>query len=731
MQRRKWVGCRLGRFEVLSVLGSGGMGVVLEACDTTIGRRVALKVLDERLASDASILQRFVSEARAAGRLTHPNVLTLYDVAQAEGVHFLVLELADQGSADDLLRRTGPLPAKRATEVLLQAAHGLVAAHDAGLVHRDLKPGNLLVTADGTIKLGDFGVAKYSPSDSLSLTRDGQLIGTPHYMSPEQCAGNPVDVRSDIYSLGATYYTLLTGNVPYADAESLVSIVHAHCLAERPDPTTVIPTVPPECSRIVRRAMSIKPEDRFQTIEELIAALQRWLNHGDAIPEVAPNRLEALIPRRIAIASGLLVAGGLAAAALRATGNNSPKKQPKATPVPIVPTTKPPLRIGILHSLTGNLSPCEEPVVDGYTLAIESINEQGGIDGQLIEPVSVDGQSRPSEFVSRARELILDEKVAVLFGGGSSACRRALVPLLESRNHLLVYPFTSEGAEASPNILHLGGVPSQTVLPCVQWAHSFYGCRRFYLVGSNSIRGRIISEMVGDILMGFGITPVGEAFIPPGSTNLAAVTDALIDAEPDAVLNLLAGTSQQAFVTLLEQQGLEISHYSAGMQEILPLSQAESPLHRFAVGTYFQTLPGIQNRRFIKDFRERFGARRVINSAIESAYAGVHLWAQAVLAASTTDPVEIRQAMSHQSYAAPGGPISIDAATGFAHRQSLIGEYRPDGNYEIVYRSSRALSPDSYPASRSEAEWRALLDSLHSEWGGRWEATSGSPILFH
>jgi urea transport system substrate-binding protein len=477
--------------------------------------------------------------------------------------------------------------------------------------------------------------------------------------------------------------------------------------------------------------MSIVPEDRYQSIEELIASLQRISKQDPPLPEPVPHRLDAPIPRRVAIATGLLVAGGLAAAAMRGTRDYGPNKSPNATPALIVPNRKPSLRVGILHSLTGNLSPSEEPVIAGYTLAIETINQQGGINGQLIEPIIVDGRSRPAEFVTRARELILNEKVCVLFGGGSSACRRAMIPLLENREHLLVYPFASEGIEASPNVLHLGGVPSQTILPCVQWAHSFHGCRRFYLVGSNSVRGRVASEMVRDVLLGFGITPVGEAFVPLGATTMPEVAEALIAAEPDAVLDLLSGTSQQAFMTLLEEQGLEISHYSAGIQELLPLSQPESPLHRFAVGTYFQALPGIQNRRFIKDFRDRFGARRVINSAIESAYAAVHLWAQGVSGVSTSNPIEVRQAMCEQVYDAPGGTISFDAASGFAHRQSLIGEYRPNGNYEIVYRSSRALSPEPFPPSRSPAEWQSLLDSLHSEWGGRWAAASGSPILFH
>jgi serine/threonine protein kinase len=231
------------------------MGVVYEAEDTLLKRRVAVKLLAPGHLADAEAVQRFLREARAAARLNHAHVVTIHEVDRVGEIYYLVMELVRGGSVHDLLKRSGPRPWPQATRMIVDACRGLEVAHAAGLIHRDIKPSNLLCTDQGVIKLADFGLAKVVGPASAGLTTSGGVIGTPHYMSPEQWRGERVDARSDLYSLGATYYELLTGKRPFA-ADNVVGIQFAHCGSPVPDPRAIDPAIPEACPVIIRRAMA-------------------------------------------------------------------------------------------------------------------------------------------------------------------------------------------------------------------------------------------------------------------------------------------------------------------------------------------------------------------------------------------------------------------------------------------------------------------------------------------
>lgn len=262
------------------------MSQVYEAEHILLQRRVALKVLPRSLARDKQTLKRFVREAKLASRLNHPNVVALYEIGQHHGIYYLVLEYVSGGSAEDFLRKRGPFHWRDATQIMAEVCRGLIAAHLAGLIHRDIKPGNIVRSKeDGTVKLADFGLAKSQESNE-GLTSIGLAVGTPHYMSPEQCQGQAVDERSDIYSMGATYFALLTGKPPF-EAEPPLAVMYKHITEPVPDPRTILPSIDERCVPIIQRAMAKRPKERYMTAAELLYDLDAILKNTS---ETSPRK---------------------------------------------------------------------------------------------------------------------------------------------------------------------------------------------------------------------------------------------------------------------------------------------------------------------------------------------------------------------------------------------------------------------------------------------------------
>ncbi len=265
----------LGPYQIAGLIGEGGMGAVYRAKDTRLGRDVAIKVLTNVTLSDRERLLRFEQEARATGMLNHPNLLTIYDVGRdSEGSPFLVSELLEGETLSNRLIR-GALSPRKAVDAALQMANGLAAAHDKGIVHRDLKPDNLFLTRDGRLKILDFGIAKLNatksgegPAFEVAATEPGMVLGTVGYMSPEQVRGELVDHRSDIFSLGAIFYEMLTGNRAFK-RNSGIETLGAILKEDPPELTEVLPNVPPAVERLVRRCLEKDRELRFQSARDL------------------------------------------------------------------------------------------------------------------------------------------------------------------------------------------------------------------------------------------------------------------------------------------------------------------------------------------------------------------------------------------------------------------------------------------------------------------------------
>ena len=272
-----------GRYQVLRKLGAGGMANVYLAEDQELGRRVAIKILNERHANDEQFVERFRREAKNAAALSHPNIVSIYDRGEAEGTYYIAMEYLDGRSLKELIVGHGPAPVKIAVEYARQILSALRFAHLKGSVHRDIKPHNVLVDSDGRVKVTDFGIARAGASQ---MTEAGSIVGTAQYLSPEQARGAAVDQRSDLYSLGIVLYELLTGTVPFS-GDTPVEIAMKHLSQVPEPPSTRRPDVPHELDLVVMRALAKNPDDRYQSAEEMDADLERVAGGGPVTPETA------------------------------------------------------------------------------------------------------------------------------------------------------------------------------------------------------------------------------------------------------------------------------------------------------------------------------------------------------------------------------------------------------------------------------------------------------------
>ena len=312
----------ISHFQVVEKIGEGGMGLVYRAHDDRLDRDIAIKVLPDAVSRDPDRLRRFKHEARAAGALNHPNILTVYDIGDHDGQPFIVTELLKGDTLHTVIPQKG-LPPERATELAMQIAAGLAAAHEAGIVHRDLKPSNIFVTRDGYLKILDFGLAKLKASagpdsETAVLTEEstatGTILGTVGYMSPEQVRGQTTDTRTDIFSFGCVLYELLSGQRAFSG--STPADVISALLSEQPEDSAVVnPEVPEELARLVMRCLEKRPEDRFQSVRDVLHALED-LSVARRLPQAPPTKQRWLTPRRTAFAGFGLVIAALAVAYL-------------------------------------------------------------------------------------------------------------------------------------------------------------------------------------------------------------------------------------------------------------------------------------------------------------------------------------------------------------------------------------------------------------------------------
>ncbi|MCU0722734.1 MAG: serine/threonine protein kinase, partial [Planctomycetes bacterium] len=263
---------KISGYDILEKIGEGGLGTVYKARQVSMGRIIALKVLHPQWVEDEEFRKRFLLEARIVGKLSHTNLIQVFDVGKERGYYFFSMEFVDGETVDTILEREGPLPMERAIDITTQILRAIQYISRFNLVHRDIKPGNILMTSTGIAKLGDFGFVKSQSDIEKELGMEGMGLGTPDYISPEQAMGDAnIDWRSDIYSLGATLYHMVTGSLPYDGSSS--AIMEKHIRARIPDPREIVATLPDALCHIIEKMMAKKPEDRYQDFRDLFEDL--------------------------------------------------------------------------------------------------------------------------------------------------------------------------------------------------------------------------------------------------------------------------------------------------------------------------------------------------------------------------------------------------------------------------------------------------------------------------
>lgn len=384
-----------------------------------------------------------------------------------------------------------------------------------------------------------------------------------------------------------------------------------------------------------------------------------------------------------------------------------------------------PIRVGILHSRTGAMAISERSMIDAEVLELERLNARGGLLGRPIEWVIADGRSDWPTFAREAKRLIQEEKVEVILGCWTSASRKSVRPIVEQYNHLLFYPMAYEGLERSPNIIYTGAAPNQQIIPALKWTYDHLKARTYFLVGSDYVWPRCVNAIVKDYATAVGARVVGEEYVLFGGIAVAPVIAKIKETRPDVILSSLAGDTNVTFYRELAAAGLgpdKIPVVSFGIAEdelrALPVREMVGD---YAAWNYFQSIDRPENHEFVREFKARYGADRVVSDVMAAASNSVRLWAQAVEEAGTDDVTAVRTATFHQSLNAPEGIVSIDPESHHAWRPVSIGRIRPDGQFDIVWTSEKSVRAIPYPATRTHHDWDEFLDNLFRGWGNNWD----------
>ena len=357
------------------------------------------------------------------------------------------------------------------------------------------------------------------------------------------------------------------------------------------------------------------------------------------------------------------------------------------------------VKVGLLHSLTGTMSISEVGVRDAELLAIEELNEAGGILGCQIKIVEEDGKSNPRIFAEKARKLLEEDKVATIFGCWTSDSRKAVKPVLEEDYGLLWYPVQYEGFEASPNIMYMGAAPNQQVVPAIDFCAANLG-KRMFLIGSDYVFPHTCNSIIKAQLRNLGGECIGETYVPMHESDFAMIVKEIRRVKPDVIINTLNGSSNQSFFSQLKYSGIEpedipVMSFSISDSEIKSIGIDKLKGH-YVAWNYFESTASAKNTRFVSSYKREFGSNRAVGDPEEAAYIAVNLWASACTRAGTFDVEPVRIAAKGLSYIAPEGIVTIEGSNQHLNKITRIGKINDKGQIDELYASPAAVRPDPY-----------------------------------
>ena len=383
------------------------------------------------------------------------------------------------------------------------------------------------------------------------------------------------------------------------------------------------------------------------------------------------------------------------------------------------------IHIGILHSQTGFLKELEAGVLRCTLMAINEINNKGGLLGRRINPVLADGKSIDSVFAEKAQELVQNKDIVTIFGCSTSSSRKCVKPIIESANHLLVYPFQYEGIEQSNNIAYVGPSPNQQVFPAIEWLLS-KGKRRFALIGSDYIYPKVTNKLIKEKLKKWGTDIVCEHYIPLSNTDFDNALNDIKAEKPDAIISTVVGfDSNQSFLEdvhrfNISKQDTNIMSLVLSEDDLTALPKEHvTDIH--TVFSYFQNINDSINDDFVRRYKNIFGINQRIGGYMESAYTGVNLWAKAVQKANSLEPKDILEAMKGTSYYAPGGMVYFDEENNHVWRHTRIAAVDDNKEYNVLWNSAGPIKPEPFPKSIQNVNWNEYLETIQKNYQGKWE----------
>jgi urea transport system substrate-binding protein len=721
----------LGPYRIRGVLGEGGMGVVFDAEDSQLCRRVALKILKPELALTTALRERFLQEARAAAALPSDHVVAIYHVGTEGDVPYLAMQYLEGESLEQCLHRVHRLPAAEVARLGRDIALGLAAAHEKGLIHRDIKPANIWLEAvPGStvprVKLLDFGLARVAGSVS-NLTASGMIVGTPHYLAPEQARGLELDHRCDLFSLGCVLYRALTGVLPF-DGLDVISLLTSLAVDDPRPIHELTPEAPAELAALIRDLLAKLPYQRPQSAREVA---ERFGRLGGVPTLCVPAPATHSVPNarsetRIAtgkggsnrFGTGLLV-GGVLASMVLILGAWSWIKLSLQPPDPNIDCSLQghPIPVGVLQSPSGPLANLSASIVEATKLAIDEINEEGGLLGSRVEPIFVDSPSDESAFAEPVNRLILENHVSTLFGCCSPVGRKHVLPVVQKYNHLLFYPLPCEGLEESPNIVYAGTAPNQQILPALQFATGTLRKRRLFLVGSDTLYSRMAHAILSDTLTDpREARMVGMTLFPLGASDVKDTVARIAASKADLILNTISGDTNVAFFRALRAAGITPEqtptlsfHLDESELRALPVDHLKGD---YAAASYFPSVNRPENTAFVHKFQKRYGSHRMVTDAMESAYVAVRLWARAATEAGDSQPDAVRPALRGLQIDGPGGPVRIDRGNQYTWKVVRIAQIGERGQFKIVWSSEEPAQPQPFPPTRKREDWLHFLAGI-------------------